>query len=128
MAKYNFKIADDGSTMDSMLKMLSMLQDQDYSVSVNADNHTLTVITEGKRTQNNSVKKTIKTTRCRLFWLKVWRKFCDWYMRKGYWLILIVCLPIMEVAIGHDIISLTEASVIMETWIIVFLISDERRK
>lgn len=90
MAKYNFKIADDGSTMDSMLKMLSMLQDQDYSVSVDADNHTLTVITEGKRTQNNSVKKTIKKTRRRLLWRKAWRKLCDWVRRKGDWIITLL--------------------------------------
>lgn len=120
MAKYNFKIADDGSTMDSMLKMLSMLQDQDYSVSVDADNHTLTVITEGKRTQNNSVKKTIKKTRRRLLWRKAWKSICHWVAQKGYWIPVLIGVPIIILGCRTDLVSLIMAAIWIDAIILVF--------
>lgn len=122
MAEYHFKIADDGNAMDAMLKMLSMLQDQDYSVSVDADNHTLTVVTKGKKPRNNSVKKTIKKTRRKLFWKNAWKRICDWVHRKGYWIITLI------VTAGYIMNPRTPkiwATIAVEVMIIVTLLTDE---
>lgn len=128
MTEYHIKLDDNEATGDAVLKVLGTVYHKGYDVSLNAAERVITITTKEKDTRRDAVKKTLKEVHHKLFWMKVWRKLCDWYVRKGYWLILIVCLPIIEVAIGHDIISLTETSVTMETWIIVFLISDERRK
>lgn len=130
MTEYHIKLDDNEATGDAVLKVLGTVYHKGYDVSLNAAERVITITTKEKDTRRDTVKKTLKEVHHKLFWMKVWRKFCDWYMRKGYWSVLIVCLPLLEILVflEHDIGYSIMISATMEVWIIAFLISDERRK
>lgn len=119
MAKYQFQISNDGSTAEAALKVLAMLQDKDYSVSVDSDKHILTITAGEKDTQRNAIKKELKKSRWKLFWRSAWKRICNWIARKGYWLVVLIGAPIFVLNCNGDI----ELEIMTSIWIDVMIIT-----
>lgn len=103
-----------------MLKVLAMIQDKDYSVSVDSDKHILTVITNGE-------KKKLKKARRKVSWVRTWKKLRDWYDRKGYWVGVLLFIPNFGLTVGSDTATSIMAGIALDIWMIVFLMCDERK-
>lgn len=127
MAKYQFQINDDGSTVEAALKVLSMLQDEDYSVSVDSDKHVLTITAGEKDAQRKAIKKELRKSRWKLFWKNAWKHISNWYDRKGYWVGMLLFMPMFGSTVGGDTAVSIMAGIAIDLWMIVFLMSDERK-
>lgn len=123
MAKYQFQISDDGSTVEAALKVLSMLQDKDYSVSVDSDKHVLTITAGEKDAQRKAIKKELRKARRKLFWINVWKHFCNWWAQKGYWVTVLGWVPVLVLSCGGDIKSSIIVSIWIDVMVIIFSIS-----
>lgn len=119
MAKYQFQISDDGSTVEAALKVLSMLQDEDYSVSVDSDKHILTITAGEKDTQQKAIKRELKKSRWKLFRKSTWQHICNWIARKGYWLVVLIGAPILVLNCNGDI----KLEIATSIWIDVMIIT-----
>lgn len=127
MAKYQFQISDDGSMIEAALKVLSMLQDEDYSVSVDSDKHILTITAGEKGAQRKAIKKELRKSRWKLFWKNARKYISNWYDRKGYWVGMLLFMPMFGSTVGGDTAVSIMAGIAIDLWMIVFLMSDERK-
>lgn len=123
MAEYHFKLDNDESTVGTVIKVLSMLQGKDYSASIDSDKHILTITTNEKDSHWKAVKKKLGKARRKLFWINVWKHFCNWWAQKGYWVTVLGWVPVLVLSCGGDIKSSIIVSIWIDVMVIIFSIS-----
>lgn len=126
MAKYRFKISDDGSTVGAALKVLAMIQDkEEYSATVDANTHILTITIKDEDAQWSTIKKTLRRSRWKSICQNIWKWFCDWWAQKSYWFIVLLEVPFLVVSCNGDIVQSIAVSAVIDVMIIMFLMSEQ---
>lgn len=119
MAKYRFQISNDGSTVEAVLKVLAMIQNKDYSVSVDSDKHVLTIVAGEKNAQQKVIKRELRKSRWKLFRKSSWKHICRWVAHRGYWIPMLIAVPILVVFCEGDTISKTLIGIWIDVMILI---------
>ena len=67
---------------------------------------------------DNSVKKKLGKARRKLFWINVWKHFCNWWAQKRYCVTVLGLVPVLVLGCGGDI----KLSIVVSIWIDVMMI------
>lgn len=119
MVKYQFQISNDGSTVEAVLKVLAMIQNKDYSVSVDSDKHVLTIVVGEKNTQQKVIKRELRKSCWKLFWKSSWKHIRHWVAHRGYWIPMLIAVPILVVFCEGDTISKTLIGIWIDVMILI---------
>ncbi len=120
MTEYHIKLDDNEATADAVLKVLGMVYHKGYDVSLDAAEHVITITTKEEDTRQNTIKKTLKKVRRKLFWRSIWKSICRWVARKGYWISVLIGVPIIVLGCRTDTASSIMIAIWIDTMIILF--------
>lgn len=120
MAEYHIKLDDNEATADAVLKVLGMVYHKGYDVSLNAAEHVITITTKEKKCSTEHYKESTQESRRKLLWRNVWKSICHWVAQKGYWIPMLIGVPIIILGCRTDLVSSIMAAIWIDAIILVF--------
>lgn len=120
MATYHFKDEDTERMVNGLIKEISA---SDITANFDLLSHTVTI--EPKKSKYMQVKK-IKRQLSKAHRKIVWKKFCGWYGRKGYWMCTLL-FTVVFILLGDDWRMRLYSAFAIPIAIISSLIADEKQ-
>lgn len=120
MAEYHIKLDGNEATGDAVLKVLGMIYHKGYDVSLNAAEHVITITTKEEDTRRNTTRRMLGKVRRKLLWRNVWESICHWVAQKGYWIPVLIGVPIIALECRTGLTSSIMAAIWIDVIILLF--------